>query len=177
MSRLKKQLWISVGIIVGVVIVASAALYFLSGDVTAQADKIVSDRAHVALANSAVSVLASLKSDAALAAPYKVQMDEILPTHNELVGFPQALNALGQADNVSVSFAFQGGGTATTPSTPGSDSFSLNVTGTPSNLAAFLKDLESQKSGFIVAIDSFDFSNNGTTYRLTSQGRVFSRGS
>ncbi len=177
MRNLKRQLQISIGIIAAAIAVASIAIYFFSNDIAAQTDKIVSDRTRIAEENTAVGILASLKSEAAQAAPYTPVLKSILPTYDKLVGLPQALNTLGQAHNVSVSFAFKGGGTAATTSTPGSDDFSLVATGAPSDLVAFLNDLEAEASGFIIAIDSFDFTSSGTAYLLTAQGRAFSRGS
>ncbi len=175
MRDLKRQLQISIGIIAAAIAVASIALYFFSNNIAAQADKIVSDRARIAEENTALSVLASLKSEAAQAAPYTPVLESILPTHDKLVGLPQALNALGEVHNVLVLFAFKGGGTVATVSAPGSDDFSLVATGSPSDLVAFLNDLEAEASGFIIAIDSFDFASSGAAYILTAQGRAFSR--
>ncbi|MGC9599061.1 MAG: hypothetical protein ABSE18_01615 [Minisyncoccia bacterium] len=177
MKDLKRQLQISIGIIAAAIAAASVAIYFFSNSIAAQADKIVSDRTRIAEENAAVGILASLKSEAAQAAPYAPVLESILPTHDKLVGLPQALNALGQSHNVSVSFAFQGVSAEATVSAPGSDDFSLIATGAPGDLVAFLNDLEAEASGFIIAIDSFDFASSGASYLLTAHGRAFSKGS
>ena len=171
----KKQLWISFGIIFGAIAVASIALYFLSSDLDAQAAKIISDKTLVAQRAAIVGVLASLKSNAVQATQYADAMNKLLPSHDELIGFPQWIASVSQAHNVSVSVVFRGDNTTATNSTPGSDGFSLSATGAAADIVAFLNDLEARSPGFLLAIDSFDLTNNASSYQLSVQGRVFSR--
>lgn len=170
-----KHLLLSSGVVLAAIAIASAALYYLSNDLDAQATKIISDKTLVAQQSAVVSVLASLKSDAVQAAQYAAAMAKLLPSHDELIGFPQWVNALGEKHEVSVSVVFQGNNTAVTASSPGSDGFSLNATGAAGNLVDFLSDLETQAPGFLLAIDSVDLTSGGSGYQLSLRGRVFSR--
>ena len=174
-SNFKQSLWVSFGVIFGTILVASAALYFLSTDLAAQAEKIITDKALIAEQTGALDILASLKSDAMQAAPYAAAMGKLLPPHDELIGFPQWLTALGQAHNVSVSAAFQGNNVPVTDSAPGNDSFSMNASGASADLITFLRDLETRVPGFLLAIDTFDLGNTGPSYQLSAPGRLFSR--
>ena len=162
-------------IIGGSIVAVSAALYFLSGDISAQVAKIVADKTMISQQTAAVGVLAGLKGDAAQAAPYAAAMGKLLPTQDQLIGFPQWVAGIGQAHSVSANVSFLGTSISATASAPGSDAFSLVANGSSANLVAFLQDLEINAPGFLVAIDSFDFLNNNGQYQLTAQGRVFSQ--
>jgi len=174
-GNFKKQLWISFSIIFGAVAVASVALYFLSSDLDAQAAKIISDKTLVAQQTALVGILANLKSDAVQATQYAAAMNKLLPSHDELISFPQWIAAVGQAHAVSAVVTFQGNNAAATEALPGSDGFSLSATGAATDIVAFLNDLEMRSPGFLLAIDSFDLTNNGSSYQLSVQGRVFSK--
>ncbi len=174
-SGFKKQLWISFGIIGGAIVAASVAVYFLSGDIDAQATQIITAKTAIAQQAATVGTLASLKSDAVRAASYAAVMGQLLLDRDELIAFPQWVATAGVAHNVQVSVVFQGGNTTTTASLPASDGFSLSATGAAVDLAAFLDDIETQKPGFLIAIDSIDLTNNGASYQLSAQGKVFSQ--
>lgn len=170
-----KHLWISLGIIFAAAIAASVALYFLSSDLDAQATKIISDKTLVVQQAAVVGILANLTSDAAQAAQYTNAINQLLPPYDQLIGFPQWVVNIGQAHHVTASVAFQGSNTPAAGSVPGSDNFSLTATGAPSDIVSFLQDIESQSPGFLLAIDSFDLTNNGTSDQLSAHGRVFSQ--
>lgn len=170
-----REIWWSVGIIAGVVVVAAIALFFLANDVAAQASQIVSDKTAAARETETVSMLAYLKSDAVQAAPYTAAMEELLPTHDALIAFPQWIAGIGQAHAVSAAVAFQGSGEPATADAPGSDNFTLTATGALPDLVSSLNDAEVNTPGFLIAFDSFELVNNGTQYALTAQGKVFSR--
>jgi hypothetical protein len=174
-SDFKRQLWMSFGLIFGAVAVASAAIYFLSNDLTAQAEKIIADKNLIARQAAFVGVLASLKSDAPVAIQYTAAINKLLPVHDELIGFPQWLVNLGQTHNVSIASAFQGGDVPPTDEAPGTDGFSMGVTGNSTDIIAFLSDIESQAPAFLLSLDSFDFANTGSAYRLSTQGKLFSQ--
>lgn len=169
------QLWISAGIIFGSMAAAAAGLYFLSNDLAAQSAKIVNDKNFIAAQTAVVGELASLKNEEAESVPYLTAMQKLLPTHDQLIGFPGWVDALAQAHGVSASVSFTGQKADATASSPASDAFSLEVSGPPSGIVSFLADMETKASGYLLAIDSFDFRTNGSDYSLAAQGRVFSR--
>lgn len=171
----RKQLWISFGVVFGTIILAAAAIYFLSNDLNAQANKIISDKTLIDRQTAVLGVLAKLKSDAPTAAAYSALFDKLLPTHDALIGFPQWVAAIGKSHNVDATVVFQGNNTPTSTSAPAADGFSLTASGAMDDLTAFLADIESRAAGFLLSIDAIDLVDGGTTYRLTAQGRVFSR--
>lgn len=171
----KRQLTVSMGIILGTFAVSAAALYLLSSDLSAHADKVISDKAFVAGQTEILGSLAALKSGAAQSAPYADAMKKLLPTHDALIGFPQWIVSVGHAHNVSVSFTFTGQNTGATDLSPGTDGFSLSASGSAADLVAFLDGLEMTGPGFLLAINAFDLTNNGSAYQLSAQGNLFSR--
>ncbi len=173
--NLKREWWLSGGIIVGTLAASVVTLAFLSGDLSGQAAAIISDRGFIAGQNAALGNFAALKSDAAKAAPYMDAMRGLLPTHDALIGFPEWLNTVGGSHKVSVSVTFTGNDVAASGDTPGSQSFSLSATGAGSDVTSFLDDIETKAQGYLLSIDSFDLVNEGTDYRLTAQGNVFSQ--
>lgn len=174
-KRSASSLWVSVSVIGGAVVAAALALYFLSNAIDTQASQIVSDKTTAAQQTEAVSMLAHLESDAAQAAPYAAAMEQLLPTHDALIGFPQWITGIGQAHAVSASVTFQGSGVPATPTAPGSDNFSLITTGALPDIVSFMEDAEANVPGFLLSLDSFELVNNGAQYEFSVQGKVFSR--
>lgn len=176
-GNFKKQLWISSGIILIAVAVTFSVMYFVSGDLTSQATKIVADKNLLAQQAAVVGILAQLKSDAPQSEQYEAAMNQLVPAHEDLISFPTQLQTLGQADNVVVVVTFTGVNVPATASELGTDGFSLTATGAASDLDTFFKDLETQSSVYLLSVDSFDFANSDSGYTLSVQGKVFSRAS
>ena len=177
MKGVRKQLLLSFGIILVAVGAATWGLYYYSGDITTQADKIISDKDLVTRQASIVGILASLKNDAPKAAIYTTAMEKLLPTHDELIGFQPWLMSRGQSDGVGLNFNFEGNSAPAPPGSYGADGFTLSVSGSTDQIIAFLQDIEIKANAYLLSIDSFDIARSGTTYSVTLQGRVFSRGS
>lgn len=174
-NSLKTQLWIGFGVILASLALATAAIYYFSGDLAAQADRIIADKALISRQAAVVDILARLKREAPVAAAYLALIDKVLPTHDNLIGLPQWLDELGRAHGVTVIFAFQGNNVPMTASAPGADGFVMTVTGAPAEVASFLTDLELNSRGYLLSLDAFSFAGTGVDYKLSAQGRVFSR--
>lgn len=174
-NRFRRELLIS-SLIVGTAVVAfGLAFYFLTNDLSSQAQKIVVDRASLAQRTILLSSLADLKRDAAEAAVYSQAMDKILVSQDQLIDFPQWISDLARIRQVSLSFSFQGDQVPPQNGSLGYINFSLDASGNLDNLGAFVEDLELQAPRFLVVLDTVDLSGGGTAYRLLSQGRVFFR--
>jgi len=174
-SRFAKQLWISFGAIVLSIIAASGALFYFAGDIDSQVEKISNDRLLAAESVAALGVLAQLEKDAPDAAKYAAAMDALVPTHDNLIGVPAWISTIAAKDRVTASLSFLGNNTPASVSSPGTDGFSLVVDGALPDISTFIDDLESNSPQFLLSIGSVDLVSNGGSYRLTSQGMVFSR--
>ncbi len=174
-ERFTKQLWISFGIIVGSIAIAAGILAFFSGNISAQADAIVSDRAIVQSKIDALANLAQLESEAPQAAQYQSAIDKLLPDQYGLVTFTQWIDQLGVKDNVTANAAFQGSVVPSAGTAPGAVQFSFSVEGSPENIAAFLDGMNVKSAGFLVTLTSFDVTGSGSNENMTGQGTLFFR--
>jgi len=173
--NLRRQLWTSLSIIVGSIIAVTIGLNILSGDITILAGKISSDRSLIDQQTGILAILASLKAQEPQAAVYQSAMDGLLPTQDGLIDFTSWIADAAKADGVSAQVAFQGAVTPGTGVTPGNAGFSFTVTGPLNAISAFLSDIETKKTGFIIQINSYDLSDQNEGYQLTGQGSTFFR--
>ena len=154
-----RRLWIGFGIIIASIIIAGGALYFFSGDLSANAAAIVSARGALNEQDAAVANLAGLKQQAAQAAQYQAAMDQLVPDQYGLVTFTQWFAAQGTQYNVSASAEFQGEPISSDGTTPGSAPFTFTVSGSIANLTSFLDAIGAKSSGFLVLITSYNITD------------------
>lgn len=172
-GHFKKEMIISVIIVLGSILVFGTSLYFLAKSLKADATHISNDRLVIAHNASMLGVLAELKRDASQADLYQKAIEKILVPRDRLLDFQRWLDGLRRVRQVDMNFAFVGSESAPTETFPGYISFSLDISGTLDNLTAFLKDIELQSTQFLVSLDTFDVSGSGSSYRIISRGRVF----
>jgi hypothetical protein len=174
-DRFAKQLWISGGVILGSIAIATGVLIFLSGEISAQASTIMTDRESIQEKTAAVATLAELEQDVPQAAQYQEAIDQIIPDQFGLVTFPQWLSTLGARYDVTTDAVLQGAATPAAGATAGTAQFSFTADGSPSNLAAFLNDMNSKAAGFLLSLSSFNVVSDGTNQKITGQGILFAR--
>jgi hypothetical protein len=174
-ERFARQLWISLGIIVGSIALAAGLLAFFSGDISAQADAIVGDRVTVQNKTDALANLAQLESEAPQAARYQSAMNQLSPDQYGLVTFTQWIAQLGAKYDVTTNAAFQGSVVPSAGTTPGTAQFSFSVEGSPENIAAFLDGMNAKSTGFLVTLISFNVTGSGSNENMTGQGILFFR--
>jgi hypothetical protein len=179
----KRHLIISFSIILTAIVVATLAIYILSGNIAAQVMKVQTDRALVGQQTGSIDALSSLKEQEPKASIYELSIDQLLPTQDGLIGLTEWLNTIANNHEVAVKATFTG---STQPpvispaadsivATPGESNFSLEVSGPLSNIIAFLNDIETQSPGFLIEINSFDLTTSGAGYQLEAQGDAFFR--
>ena len=172
-ERFTRQLWISLGIIVGSIALAAGLLAFFSGDISAKADAIVADRVPIQTKTNAVANLAQLEAAAPQAAQYQTEIDQVLPNQYTLATFTQWFAQLGAKNGVTTDAAFQGSAVPPAGIAPGTAQFSFDAEGPSANLIAFLNEMNAPSSGFLISIASFDVTTDGTNDKMTGQGTVF----
>ena len=171
-----RQLWISSGVIVVSILAAAYGIYFYSGDLSAQADKIVNDRAVIQQQTDSIGDLANLERAVPQAAQYQAAMNRLLPDQYGIVTLGEWFTQTGGKYGVSANAQLQGG-SALSPQglTPGSASFSFDAEGPPASLLSFLDEISSKSPGFLISLGQFDFTNSGTSAKVTGHGIVFFR--
>jgi hypothetical protein len=175
MVRFKRQLIISFAIIFISVAAATVALYFLSGAIVLQANKIQTDRALINNDTNVLGVVSGLKEQMPQANNYQAAIDQILPTQDGLIGFSDWFSMFAKNYGVTTNVTLTGSPTSPASSTPGISDFSLQANGSFSNLVAFIDGLETKSQGFLVQISSFAIASDGADDKLTAQGTVFFR--
>ena len=174
-DNFKRKLWISLGIIIGSVVLASVGLYILSGSITGAADKVIADRTLVRSQTTALSSLASLKHDAPVAAKYVDAINKLVPDQYALVTFGQWLQVLAGKYGVTTHFSFQGTPATPAPGSAGTAAFIADAEGSVTNLTLFMKDLEAQAPGFLLSLNTFDLTDDGVNSRVIVQGILYFR--
>ena len=174
-NHFARRLWLSFGIIVASIVIAAGALYFFAGNLSANADAIVSARAALNKQNSVVANLAGLKQQAAQAAQYQTAMGQLVPNQYGLVTFEQWFSEQGAKYHVSASASFQGAATPSAGSTPGSAAFSFTVSGSLDDVDSFLNFVSAQSPDFLIAFNSFNVTGDGINYNATGLGTVYSQ--
>jgi hypothetical protein len=174
-NRFTKQLWISSGIVAASIALAAGAVSYLANDLSAQADTIMNDRATVQGQTDSVADLASLEGAMPQATQYQLAMDRLLPDQYGLVTFEQWLAQSGKNYGVTANAVFQNSVVSPQGTTPGTAGFSFDAEGSPASVISFLDEVSSKSSGFLLTLNSFDFTNDGTNAKVTGQGTIFFR--
>lgn len=169
----KKQLWISFGIIAASAVIAGIAVFILAGRVGSITDSITATRNALADQSAETGILAEMKTDAQTAAGYQNALGKLLPTQDSVISFSDQVKQLAQQNGVTVSFAFQGNTVPAAGAVPGSIGFTLNASGSLSNLRSFLEEIEVRAPVFLSEIDTLDLSPGGSGYILAAAGKVF----
>jgi len=170
---LTKSIYINIGIIAGVLVVAVVGLYLLSLDVAARTQAILTYRSALTTRNESLDTLTQLKKDAAVAAGYQTAINRLLSSQDSLIGFPQGITTVARSFNVGAAVDFQSDPVPATTSTLGYINFSLRADGASTDLLAFLKNIESQSAQFLLTIDAADLAVSDPSSRLTARGRIF----
>ncbi len=179
-TDIRRQWWISIGVIAGSIAAAAITLYFLSGSIAAIADKIVADRSLINQQTGALAALAQLREQASQAAVDQAAMNALLPGQDALIGFAPWISKIASADGVSAQATFGsdvGNGSVSAPGAFGAKNmpFSLAASGPISNMVSFLDDIEVRQPGFLIQLTSFDLTYQSGAYQLNGQGQVFYR--
>ena len=161
--------------IAGSIAVFGAFLYWMSGVLGARVGEISAERSAVERQTQLIGSLAALKTMAPEVSKYKQAFDALLPAKDELVNFPEWLDGLSRAHQVSKTFSFRGDPIPASGSQAGSIGFALDARGAYNDLTDFLKDLEFKAPRYLVNFEDFDLKRDGSMYHISIQGRVFFR--
>jgi len=153
--------------------------YWLFGDLRAIAADITSDRNLIAVNTHSIAILAQLKEILPDITTYQQEMNQLLPTKDELLDFSHWVDGIARVNRVSATIVFQGATGVPTESDPGYVSFVLDVNGPYETVLSFLDAIEVKSNRFIATLDTFDATvlPSDATYHVTAQGRVFFRAS
>lgn len=172
---LRKETMISGGIIVGSLFLFLVAFTTITGRIDDSVASIVRARGVLQNESQAIESLATLKRDAPLAERYQVQINQILPKQEELLGVSRAIDAVARVYDVSFRFSFQDGGTAPTAGAPGYVAISLDADGTYDDVRSFFFALESKPTKYAFDFEGMQVSATASGYHIATRGRLFYR--
>ena len=167
----KRQLIMSLAVMLGGIVLSAGAFYFLVGNINAAANTIVTDKALADQQSGALAVVATLKRQEAQAAVYQAAMNKLLIGQDGLIGFNQWISNAAARHQVTDTVTFQHA--SPLDSFAGEMGFSLGVNGSIANIISFLNDIELEGSGYLVQIKAFTLTSVNGSYQLSSQGYVF----
>jgi len=168
-----RQLTLNIALIAVTTVLAIVGLSFVLRNASAQTAAIAKAHAAAALRNSDLTTIVALQQAAASAANYQTAINQLLPSEDNLISFPQEIKTAGAAYNVIAQASFSGDPTPGANGTAGFASFSLTASGGASDVLSFLKNIETQSSQFLIAVDAVNFSTDGADGTISASGRVF----
>lgn len=169
----KRELILGICLIAGSILAFLGVSSFLSGKLSEIATSITTSRFLLAKRAELLENLADIKKTSSEANTYKQKIDALLPTQEQLLNLPQALNGLASAHKVSFSFTFKGTPTVPQASSPGWIAFAMDSSGDLNSILLFLNDIEPRSTRFILSIDNFDLSKVDQGYHLVAQGKAY----
>lgn len=172
----KRNFLFNVGITLGVVIIASGVIWFTAGKIQATVNEIHRVRTDEALSTTLLTYLGTLKANQERVRPHLSTVQNLLPTNSGAIALSETLRSLASRHNLeSFSFSF-GAERAATTNDPGTIAFTMNVTGTLSNLLTFMQATEFL-SAYVLRVNTFDlvFRDRTSDYTLSLTGVVYIR--
>jgi len=146
--------------------------FWLRYDINRNVASIQNNKREIFAYAHATETLSALRTDLAKAKNEKPFLESILPRSEELINLSRDLSALAKQTNVEAVLNF-GNEVKGSDNVPGFIYFNLAITGTFNNWLKFLETLE--KGRYLMAFDSFNITSDGKTYRLNTNGKVFTQ--
>ena len=144
----------------------------LGSDLAKRAEKIKNRRLDLAVRLQTLGSLAALRIDSQKAEKLLINLQETLPSKDQLIGFSKTLESIAKNNKLGFGFSF-GPEQAGTESSPGTNYFNLTGSGSYGNFINFFKSIE--RGRYFVGFDSVDLITKGKDFELVAGGKVFSQ--
>lgn len=173
-EHFRRCLWMNIGIILGSFLVFGIVFYFFSQALNSKVAQVLVNRAAIAQRSINLETLSGLKTDIAAAMEFQKKIDSLLPPQDNLISFPQFLNAMARSHSLSSTFNFDGVPNPALPPAPGYVDFSVAIEGDAANIRSFVDELESKTTKFMVNLQGFVLTPRSSgVYHVELKGRVF----
>lgn len=141
------------GIVIGLsLVVGLGGSWYLGSLITEKAAAVTAARVESSRIATLGPRLAALKTQEDTAAGYQRVLSLLLPTQDQLLEVPRAIEQLARTHQVEGRFTFLGSPSAGPTSAGASLPFSFAGNGTPLQLTSFLEDLESKNPRYTVRV-------------------------
>lgn len=162
----QKNLVKKIGILIGIIIIGLALIFFFSQKIKKEVSQIESLRKEIADLVNLSETFSQLNKEVLIALPYLEPLKSLLPDKTHLINFNKDLGELAKKNNLEYGLVLQEE-TAVKNQLP----FVMTLKGNFPNFVSFLKDL--RKFPYYVSLDSFEISG-GTPEEVASGIKVFS---
>ena len=169
----KKDLLTGLAVIFGSLLLASGALYWLSGDIGERTSRIIDKRGLINQQSGLADTIAILKTGKTEADKYSLVLNRLVPGKDDLFTFSKWIDNFSKNYGIGINFAFAGGETEPTSESLGFAPFTLSLSGPLDRIESFLRDLESRADSFLVGFDSYSVRANDDSYNVSVAGKVY----
>ena len=161
----------TLGIGVGISLVLIGGVWYVKADIDARSAAIIQSRANIQNREDSLDALTALQRESEKAKGYAAQIDALLTSKEQLLGFSSDIGLLVQQAGFSGSPKFKEE-TAPTAGDLQKTNFSLTLEGQKklSDLGAFLASVE--KSNYFVRFTRIDTSRDDAILRVALEGYV-----
>ena len=168
----RKIIWNTILILL-VVAVFTAVSYWLKKDMDEYAQQVYLSREVTAKNTHSLELLAKLKQGSSEIGEYQKQIDQLLPTQDQLINLNRWLDGIARASQVQASFNFEGSGNLSEGGLPAYSYFTIVADGDYSALVLFMREIEVKSTAYLITLETVDVSRRDSQYRLVTRGRVY----
>lgn len=172
-NQFSREIKISGGIIILAFVIFFGAFFWLRYDIGVRANDDAILNGAIKSRSQAIGAFAQNKQDAAVAAAYQRAISALIPPRDNILSFPQWLNAKAKIWKIGTNFSFSGSEVLPQGGRAGYINFALTMNGNINDITGFLNDLETKSTEYLIAIDASDIQKTGDGYSAAGQGRVF----
>lgn len=166
----KKHLLIFIGIPLGVCLILAIALFFLGPDIVKRTNQIKQLQKELSFRLQATESLALLRQDLERAQPYLPNLENILPTRDQLVGFSRDLGIIARQNQVDLNSSL---GEESPRGSEGLGKINFTMTGQGSfdNFINFFKSIKNSR--YLIKFQGLDFVRQDSNFRTLLTGQIF----
>lgn len=171
MTNFRKRLLVVAGVPLGIGLILMVILFFTGSDITKRTDQIKQLRGDLLFRMRLTESLALLRKDSQQAQNYVFEVENILPSRDQLVSFPRDLSVIARQNNIELNSSLgkeisEGLGELR------QTDFTMTGLGPLDDFINFLKSLETAR--YFVNLNSLDFTRQDNDFKALLTGQVFS---
>jgi hypothetical protein len=171
MSDFKKRLMFIIGVPLGIILILTIILFLIGSDIVKRTDKIKEIRGELFFRAQINESLALLRKDSQEAKNYVFELNNILPSRDQLITFPRELALIARQNKVDLSSSL-GQETSGDSGKLRQTDFTITSQGPFDSFVTFLKSLETAR--YLMSLKSLDFNRQDVNFKASISGKVFS---
>ncbi len=168
---MKKQLIITAGLAILMILILSAALVAVGIDISKRANQIGEIKKKIDFRSNIIKSLSILRSDINTIQPYIFGLDNILLARDQLINFSRELSAMAAQNKITIASSFSGEDSKTAGELRWIG-LTATVEGGFNDLINFLKVIENSR--YSIKLDNIDLNEKtGGGFKALFNGKVF----